>query len=204
MCTESNDTYKTLKHPSEEVLFKDRKSKFYGYAFPLTSEAEVAPLLESLRKKHRSASHVCYAWQLGPDGEHHRANDDGEPSYSAGMPILGQLQSFGVTQVLLAVVRIYGGTKLGVGGLVNAYRTTARMALEASDIVLQIQREFYAITCSYAAMSKVLKILKRHGISIHSREMQIKCVLRVAVRKQHVPQLLKIFQTMPEVAMTPI
>jgi uncharacterized YigZ family protein len=128
------DTYKTILKASKEVLFKEKGSKFYGYAFPVTSEDEVKQQIENL-KQHHSARHWCYAWQLGKNYEHYRANDDGEPSNSAGMPIYGQLQSFDVTNILVVVVRYFGGTKLGVGGLIQAYKTTAQMALETSKVV---------------------------------------------------------------------
>ena len=115
-----DDVYKTIATPSEETLFKDRNSKFFGYAFPVHSETDVKEALESLKKQHHSARHFCYAWQLGVETIRFRANDDGEPSNSAGMPIYGQIQSFGVTNILVVSVRYFGGTKLGVGGLINA------------------------------------------------------------------------------------
>lgn len=132
---ERPDTYKTLHRPSEGILYKDRKSKFYAQVFPIRSEDDVKPIVEELRKKYHTANHVCYAWQLGTENPIYRANDDGEPNNSAGMPIYGQIQSFDVTNVLITVTRIFGGTKLGVGGLIQAYKTAAQMALENSKIV---------------------------------------------------------------------
>ena len=129
------DTYKTIEFPSEEILFKEKGSKFFGYAFPVTTEEAIKEHLEILKKQHHTARHWCYAWQLGKSYELYRANDDGEPSNSAGMPIYGQLQSFELTNILLVVVRYFGGTKLGVGGLIQAYKTTAQWALEASEII---------------------------------------------------------------------
>ena len=108
-----SDTYKTLAKPSEEILFKEKKSKFFGYAFPIQNEDEVKPIIELLKKKHHTAGHVCYAWQLGTEIIRYRANDDGEPNNSAGLPIYGQIQAFDVTNVLVAVARIFGGTKIG-------------------------------------------------------------------------------------------
>ena len=108
------DSYKTIKQDSKEGLFKDRGSKFYGYAFPVTNEEEIKEKIELLKKQHYNARHWCYAWQLGKNYDHYRANDDGEPSNSAGMPIYGQLQSFNVTNVLVVVVRYFGGTKLDI------------------------------------------------------------------------------------------
>src|SRR5690606_5996810 len=131
------DTYKTLAAPSEETLFKEKNSKFLGYAFPVSNEEEVKLILEHLRKRHHSARHRRQAFQLGTDEKklYYRANDDGEPSNSAGMPIYGQIQSFEVTNVLVVSVRYFGGVKLGVGGLISAYRTSAQMALEAAEII---------------------------------------------------------------------
>ena len=123
------DTYKTIEAATPEILFKEKGSKFYGYALPVASEMEAKEHLETLKKQHHNARHWCYAWQLGKQYEFYRANDDGEPSNSAGMPIYGQLQSFEVTNTLVVVVRYFGGTKLGVGGLIQAYRTAAQMAL---------------------------------------------------------------------------
>ena len=128
------DTYKTLTSPSSEILFKEKNSKFYGYAFPVTTEEEIKTHLDLLKKQHQGAVHFCYAFQLGTETTIFRANDDGEPSNSAGMPIYGQIQSFNLTNVLVVVVRFFGGVKLGVGGLISAYRTTAKMALDASEI----------------------------------------------------------------------
>lgn len=131
---ELKDTYRTLDFPSDEILYKEKNSKFFGYAFPISSEDEAKIILESLRKQHSSAGHCCYAFQIGTDKIQFRANDDGEPSNSAGMPIYGQIQSFDVTNVLVVVVRYFGGVKLGVGGLISAYKISAQMALETSEI----------------------------------------------------------------------
>ena len=129
------DTFKTILKPSEAVLYKDKKSKFFGYIFPLQNESEVKPIIEVLKKKHHTANHACYAWQLGTEKITYRANDDGEPNNSAGMPIYGQIQAFDVTNVLVVVVRIFGGTKLGVGGLIQAYKTSAQLTIESANII---------------------------------------------------------------------
>ena len=120
-----DDLYKTIESPSQETLFKDRNSKFYGYAFPVNSENDIKASLQFLKKKHPTARHFCYAWQLGIDSFSFRVNDDGEPKNSAGIPIYGQIQSFGLTNVLIVSVRYFGGVKLGVGGLINAYKHSA-------------------------------------------------------------------------------
>ncbi len=129
------DIYRTISKPSEKVLFKDKNSKFFGYAFPIKTETGVKNRLEVLKKEHHAARHWCYAYQVGTETVNFRTNDDGEPNNSAGQPIYGQIQSFEVTNILIVVVRYYGGIKLGVGGLINAYKTTAQMALEASTII---------------------------------------------------------------------
>ena len=139
-----SDKYLTIRKTTEEILFKDRKSKFYGQAFPISSKADVKPTIEELRKRHHTANHVCYAWQFGANELSYRANDDGEPKNSAGMPIYGQIQSFKVTNILVTVTRIFGGTKLGVGGLIQAYKTTAQMVLENAALVQKtIKERFY-------------------------------------------------------------
>ena len=138
---EIQDTYFTITQPSTEVLLKEKNSKFLGYAFPITSEEEVKIHIENLKKQHFSARHWCYAYQIGADKIQYRANDDGEPNNSAGMPIYGQIQSFGVTNILVVVVRYFGGVKLGVGGLITAYKTSAQMALEAAEIIEKLLNE---------------------------------------------------------------
>jgi len=132
---EFKDTFKTIALPSSEILFKEKNSKFFGYSFPILSEIEVKPIIDTLRKQHPNAGHFCYAYQIGTENVVYRANDDGEPSNSAGAPIYGQIQSFELTNILIVVVRIFGGTKLGVGGLISAYKTTTQLVLESSEII---------------------------------------------------------------------
>ena len=129
------DTYNTIKRSTEGILFKEKNSKFFGFAYPVLNEDEVKFYLENLKKEHHSARHWCYAYQIGTETIAYRANDDGEPSNSAGMPIYGQIQSFDVTNILVVVVRYFGGVKLGVGGLISAYKTTAQLTLETCTIV---------------------------------------------------------------------
>lgn len=179
----AKDTYKTIDKPSPEILYKDRKSKFYGYVFPLTDASEVKLIIETLKKKHHTANHVCYAWQLGTDQMTYRANDDGEPNNSAGMPIYGQIQAYNVTNVLVAVVRIFGGTKLGVGGLISAYKTSAQLALKEANIVEKIVSEHITIQFEYADMDKVMRIVKQHQLSITDQELQENCKYTLSIRK---------------------
>lgn len=188
------DTYKTIKKAGEEVLFKEKGSKFFGYSFPVTSEDQVKEHIEDLKKQHHSARHWCYAWQLGKTYEHYRANDDGEPSNSAGMPIYGQLQSFDVTNVLVVVVRYFGGTKLGVGGLIQAYKTTAQMALEASKIVKRTINEHFTLKFDYPEMNIVMRIINDENISVANRKMELKCEFEISVRKKEADRIFKLFE----------
>ena len=194
-----DDLYKTITTPSIETLFKDRNSKFYGYAFPVTEEASVKDFLEFLRKKHHTARHFCYAWQLGTESVRFRANDDGEPSNSAGMPIYGQIQSFDVTNILVVSVRYFGGTKLGVGGLINAYRASARLTLESSAIEEKTIDDSFQLNFQYDLMSKVLRILKENSITITHQKLEMDCEMIIAVRKSHTQKVVKIFETLYKV-----
>ena len=180
---ENSDTYRTLVQPSNEILFKEKKSKFFGYAFPITTEDEVKPIIEGLRKKHHTANHICYAWQLGVSKISYRANDDGEPNNSAGMPIYGQIQSFKLTNVLVAVARIFGGTKLGVGGLISSYRKAAQMALEESKIIEKTIRANIEVTFGYPDMDKVMRIIKQNQLEIVSQQLEMDCTLTVSTTK---------------------
>lgn len=193
------DTYKTLASPSEEVLFKEKNSKFFGYAFPITSEDEVKIILEDLRKQHYSARHWCYAFQLGTDKIYYRANDDGEPNNSAGMPIYGQIQSFEVTNVLVVVVRYFGGVKLGVGGLISAYKTGAQMALEASEIIEKTIDIHYLIQFDYKNMNKVMRVIKEKNLDIVSQKMEMSCEIEIATRKKNAEMVFDIFSNLFEV-----
>lgn len=192
----ASDTYRTISEASEEILFKEKKSKFYGYAFPIQTEEEVKPIIESLKKKHHTAGHVCYAWQLGVKNTSYRANDDGEPNNSAGMPIYGQIQSFEVTNVLVAVARVFGGVKLGVGGLISAYRTGAQMALEGSNIVEKIITQQFQLSFSYAEMDKVMRIIKQKQLKIVSQKLEMDCQLEISVRKNEAEAIEAIFESM--------
>ena len=194
-----NDTYKTIEKPSEEILFKEKNSKFYGYAFPVTSEEEIKNHLDSLRKQHHGAVHFCYAFQLGTDKIQYRANDDGEPSNSAGMPIYGQIQSFGITNVLVVVVRFFGGVKLGVGGLISAYRTAAQMVLDESQIIEKTIDVSFEISFDYKNMNKVMRVVKEKNLEIVSQEMNESCKIVIATRKKNAEMIFDIFSNLFEV-----
>lgn len=187
------DTYKTIDAPGGESLFKDKGSKFYGYAFPVKNEEDVEKALSGLKEKHHKARHFCYAWQFGKTYDHYRANDDGEPSNSAGMPIYGQLQSFEVTNILVVSVRYFGGTKLGVGGLITAYKTSAKLALEASKIKTKTIDVEFKISFGYPEMSKVMEIINRQKLYITNQILKIDCQIFIAVRKKDAQKIFAKF-----------
>jgi uncharacterized YigZ family protein len=197
---EFKDTYKTIAYPSEEILFKEKNSKFFGYAFPIDSEDQVKPLIEPLRKRHFNAVHFCYAYQIGTEKITFRANDDGEPSNSAGMPIYGQIQSQELTNVLIVVVRFFGGTKLGVGGLITAYKTAAQMALEATSIIEKTIDVHYLISFDYKNMNKVMRVIKEKNLEIITQKMEMSCEIEIATRKKNATIVLNTFENMFEVA----
>lgn len=193
------DTYKTITKPSEEVLFKDKNSKFFGYAFPVKTEEAVKQHIEDLKKQHHQARHWCYAYQIGTETIAYRANDDGEPNNSAGMPIYGQIQSFDVTNILIVVVRYFGGVKLGVGGLINAYKTGAQMALEASKIVTRTINIDYLISFDYKNMNKVMRVIKEKNLKVINQKLELDCQITISVRKKEAQTIFEIFDTIYEV-----
>jgi uncharacterized YigZ family protein len=170
---EIKDTYTTIAQATEEILFKEKSSKFFGYAFPIQSEEEVKPIIEQLRKLHPHAVHYCYAYQIGTEKISYRANDDGEPSNTAGAPIYGQIQSFGLTNILLVVVRIFGGIKLGVGGLITAYKTTAQLVLEEAEIIEKTIDIHFLISFDYKNMNKVMRVIKEKKLDIVTQSMEL-------------------------------
>jgi uncharacterized YigZ family protein len=200
---ESKDIYKTIAFPSEEILFKEKSSKFFGYAFPIQSEVEVKPIIDGLRKQHPHAVHYCYAYQIGTEKLVHRANDDGEPSNTAGMPIYGQIQSFGITNVLIVVVRIFGGVKLGVGGLITAYKTAAQMTLESSEIIEKTIDIHYLVSFDYKNINKVMRVIKEKNIEIVSQKMEMSCEIEIITRKKNAEMIFDIFNSMFEIAIKP-
>ena len=187
------DVYKTIDKASTEALFKDRGSKFYGYAFAVTNEEEIKENIEFLKKQHYNARHWCYAWQLGMKYEKYRANDDGEPTNSAGTPIYGQLQAFEVTNILVVVVRYFGGAKLGVGGLIQAYKTAAKLALENTEIIQKTINEEFILQFNYSEMNKVMRIVKEEQISIINQKLDLNCMYTISVRKKEADKVFKLF-----------
>ncbi|MDX8339434.1 YigZ family protein [Draconibacterium sp. IB214405] len=177
-----DDQYKTIETPSTGY-FKDKGSKFYSYAYPLKDEEEVKDLIAALKKEHHSARHHCYAWRLGTEEICTRANDDGEPSSTAGKPILGQLQSYEVTNILVVVVRYFGGTLLGVSGLINAYREATVEALNNADILSKLIEIQYELKFEYDMLNTAMNKLKQENYDIVTTDFQESCRLIFKTRK---------------------
>jgi uncharacterized YigZ family protein len=188
------DTYKTILIASPDSLYKEKGSKFLGYAFPVSNENQVKEHIHHLKKEHYNARHWCYAWQLGKSYDSYRVNDDGEPSNSAGMPIFGQLQAYDVTNVLIVVVRYFGGTKLGVGGLMQAYKTAARMSLDASTIVQKTIDEYFILKFDYPEMNIVMRIIKEEKLNVLNQKMELNCEFKLSVRKKDSKRIFELFQ----------
>lgn len=198
------DIYKTIEKPTIETLHKVKGSKFYGYAFPVTTEDEVKNYLEEIRKKHHTARHVCYAYQIGVETTKFRANDDGEPSNSAGMPIYGQIQSFEVTNVLVVSVRYFGGVKLGVGGLIAAYKTSAQLSLETAEIFEKTIDVQFQLKFGYDLMNSVQRIIKEKNITIEKQQLALDCEYIISIRRKESESIFKIFDNLYKVSIKKI
>lgn len=203
---EIKDTYTTIAQATDEIIFKEKSSKFFGYAYPIHSEDEVKPIIDILRKQHPHAVHYCYAYQIGTEKISYRANDDGEPSNTAGAPIYGQIQSFGLTNVLLVVVRIFGGIKLGVGGLITAYKTTAQMVLEEAEIIEKTIDIHFLISFDYKNMNKVMRVIKEKKLDIVTQTMELEedsglalGKIEIKTRKKNAEMIFDIFDTLFEI-----
>lgn len=197
------DTYKTIKKPSDGY-FKDKGSKFIAYAWPASNETEIKEIISKLKKEHHSARHHCFAWQLGTEEILYRANDDGEPTNSAGKPILGQLQSFEVTNILLVVVRYFGGKLLGMGGLINAYRNAASDALKNAEIITILIKEKFQLKFTYAEMNEVMLIIKQENLEIIDTKFEEHCSLIFSTRKSDAQRIEELFKNIYTVAVSKI
>lgn len=184
-----NDVYRTIEADAE-ALFKEKSSKFLCFAYPVTTEEQIRERLEVLYKKYYDATHHCYAWRLGPRGEAFRANDDGEPSSTAGKPILGQLFSNEITDCLIVVVRYFGGTKLGVSGLIDAYKTSAAEVIAAAKVVERTVDDRIEVRFSYMAMNEVMKIVKDLQPKIVEQCFDNLCTMTLTIRQSQSKQLL--------------
>lgn len=176
------DTYKTIQQKAEG-LYKEKGSKFIAYAYPVTMEEEAKEIVQGLKKEYYDARHHCYAYRVGPKGEAFRMNDDGEPSSTAGRPIYGQLLSFDVTNLLVVVIRYFGGTKLGVSGLINAYQSATKDALENAEIVEKTVDACYEVKFGYHMLNDVMKVIKDEQPNIERQEFDNSCTIRLSIRQ---------------------
>jgi len=176
------DTYRTIQSASEG-LYKEKGSKFFAFAYPVSAQSDIDRHLEFLKQKYHDARHHCYAYVIGINGAEFRANDDGEPNHSAGDPILGQIRSFDLTNTLIIVVRYFGGTKLGVPGLIQAYRTAAKMALEHCVIIQKVITQSFQVIYAYEDTSAVMKLVDDFALEVEAQEFTEVCKMKLAVRK---------------------
>jgi uncharacterized YigZ family protein len=188
-----DDTYKTINRISEGV-FRDKGSKFIGYAYPIKSETEVKSIVNQLRTEHTKARHFCWALRLSPDRNVFKLNDDGEPSGTAGRPILNTLLSSDITNVLVVVVRYFGGTLLGVPGLINAYKNATIAAIVENEIVTKTVNDVYEIGFDYLVMNQVMRILKEEDLLILKQQFDNDCMLQFEVRKAQLNTVLSKFE----------
>ena len=187
--SQAKDSYLTISGPAE-AIYKERSSKFLTYAYPVESEEEIKELLDALRKQYYDATHHCYAYRLGPQGEQFRANDDGEPSGTAGKPILGQLLSAKVTNCLVVVVRYFGGTKLGVSGLIQAYKESTAEVLAVSNIIEKTVDKIITIDFSYISMNGVMRVIKEMNPHIEEQVFDNLCTMRLRIRESEADILI--------------
>lgn len=186
----AEDLYKTIVAPVE-VAMRERSSKFLSFIYPVQNEEQIREALDALRKRYFDATHHCYAWRLGPDGQHYRANDDGEPSGTAGKPILGQLLSHELTDCLVVVVRYFGGTKLGVPGLIAAYKESAQQAIEAAEIVEKTVDRALTIHFPYLEMNGVMRVIKEEQPKVVGQSFDNLCTMHLTMREGRAEVLIE-------------
>lgn len=184
-----DDTYQTIAKPATG-LYKEKGSKFIALAYPVESEEEVKKILSTLRKEYHDARHHCYAYVLGPKGEKWRENDDGEPSGTAGKPIHGQLIRYNLTDILVVVIRYFGGTKLGVSGLINAYKTATNDALSQTEIITKTVNKTFRIDFGYSVMNDIMRILKEYKPTIKEQQLDNSCSILLSVRESQAEEFL--------------
>nr|WP_299415733.1 YigZ family protein [uncultured Emticicia sp.] len=193
------DTYKTIKAPAEGI-FKDKGSKFLAYAYPIEHENEVKILVDNLKKEHFKAVHHCYAYRLGLDRSNFRVNDDGEPAGTAGRPILNTLLSQEITNILVVIVRYFGGTLLGVPGLINAYKSAAIEALVVADIIEKTINDIYNVNFEFVQMNDVMKIVKEFSLKIRNQTYDNQCTMELEFRKTLTNQVIGKFEKIDGIA----
>ena len=185
-----DDTYKTIKTLSEGT-FRDKGSKFIAYAFPFNDEESLKEILASVKSEHPKARHWCYAYRLSPDRTIFRVNDDGEPSGSAGRPILNTLLSNELTNILVIVVRYFGGTLLGIPGLINAYKNATQEAIDAAEVIEKTQEDVYKVDFDYLQMNEVMRIIKEDDLEIHKQDFDNRCSITLSIRQLQVNQVVQ-------------
>lgn len=186
----AQDSYRSISAPSEG-LFKDNGSRFIARAYPVETEEEIRDIVSSLKKEYHDARHHCYAWRLGYRGDRFRASDDGEPSGSSGKPILGQIDSRGLSDVLVVVIRYFGGIKLGIPGLIRAYRTSTADALDSAEIIEKVASRRFRLHFGYMNMNAVMKIMKDLGLSPGGQDFGMECNMETSVRLTLIPEFLR-------------
>jgi uncharacterized YigZ family protein len=196
---EPTDTYKTIARESGG-LYKEKGSRFVAFAYPVMGEEEIRQILGDLRKEYYDARHHCYAWRLGANLERYRSNDDGEPAGSAGKPILGQIQSNGLSNILIVVIRYFGGVKLGVSGLINAYRTAAADAIASATLISRTEDEIYTVHFGYPAMNDIMKLIKEKGYQQTGQQFDLQCSVTLRIRRNHVDEALSLLSEIPSVS----
>ena len=192
------DTYLTIKEPNE-AIFRDRGSKFIAYAFPIASDQDIKNIITDLKKENPKANHHCWAMRWSTDRSVFRLNDDGEPSGTAGRPILNTLLSHSLTNIAVVVVRYFGGTLLGVPGLINAYRTATEMALNEAIIIEKTVNDVYTISFDYLQMNDVMRIIKEDNLEILQQQFDNDCAIKVSIRKMQVNQAIGKLQKLTSV-----
>jgi uncharacterized YigZ family protein len=189
------DIYKTIASPSQGI-YKEKGSRFVSYAFPVSNHEEIKPILDNIRKEHHEARHHCFAYMLGQERVTWRVNDDGEPSGTAGRPILGQINSYELTNIIIIVCRYFGGTLLGVSGLINAYRSASRDALLNSELTEKTVNEYYEVSFPYIYMNDVMRIFKEDNIGLSEQSFEMECRIlinfRVSVKEKVTKRLERI------------
>jgi uncharacterized YigZ family protein len=197
---ELKDTYLTIER-SSEGFYKEKGSKFLAFAYPVEDEDAIKERIADLKKKFYDARHYCYAYIMGLEGDNYRANDDGEPGHSAGDPILGQIRSNNLTNTMVVVVRYFGGTKLGVSGLINAYKTAAASAIKNSQIVEKIIFEAVKIQFEYPHLNQVMKLIKDYGLQIIDQKLEMSCEMTIGVRLSLEAELIEIIKKNQELTL---
>jgi len=192
------DKYKTIAQKSEG-LYKEKGSKFLSFAFPITNENEIKKIQQQLRKEYYDARHHVFAWRIGIEEDNYRASDDGEPANSSGPPILGQIRSYELSDILIVVIRYFGGTKLGIPGLINAYKTAAKEAIDNNTIIEKIITNTYQLSFAYENMNIVMRKLKEENIEQFNQKFDLSCSLEIKIRLSDCEKVENIFNKLPQV-----